>query len=63
MKVSEALDVLVSAYGDLDLIARGLPVSASEVANAKVKAHTAEAIALELLKKYNPYTAVKETTE
>ena len=55
MTVSEALDFLVSAYGDLDLIARGLPVSASEVASAKVEADTAEAFALELLKKYNPY--------
>jgi hypothetical protein len=57
MKVSEAITTIVEAYGDIDLIARSLPVNASEVAKATAEPDTAEAVALALLQKYNPYTA------
>lgn len=63
MKVSEAIEILVSSYGDLDMIARGLPVVASEVSSATAEPDTAEAVALNLLKKYNPYTAPKSSTK
>ena len=59
MKVSEAIEILVSSYGDLEMIARSLPVAASEVASATAEPDTAEAVALALLKKYNPYTPPK----
>jgi hypothetical protein len=38
-----------------------LPVDAAEVAGATAEADTAEAVALALLKKYNPYTPPKTT--
>lgn len=54
MKLAEAIETLVNAYGDLDSIARSLPVDASELYAATVDADTAEAVAVAVLKKYNP---------
>lgn len=59
MKVSEAIEIIVGTYGDIESVARTLPVDAAEVADATAEADTAEAVALGLLKKYNPYTAPK----
>lgn len=59
MKVSEAIEYLVSIYGDIDAAARSMQVNASEVFAATAEADTAEAVALDLLKKYNPYTPPK----
>ncbi|CAB5207013.1 hypothetical protein UFOVP183_13 [uncultured Caudovirales phage] len=59
MTVDEAIAVIVETYGDINLVARTLIVDASEVAKATAEPDTAEAIALELLKKYNPYTPKK----
>lgn len=56
MNTDEAIAVIVSTYGDIELVARGLSVDASEVAITAAEADTAEAVALALLKKYNPYT-------
>jgi hypothetical protein len=53
MTVSDAIDAIVTSYGDIDLVARGLVVDAGELAKATAKPDTAEAIALALLKKYN----------
>lgn len=63
MKVSEAIEYLVSIYGDIDAAARSMQVDASEVSKATAEADTAEAVALGLLKKYNPYTPVKAETK
>lgn len=63
MKVSEAIEYLVSIYGDIDAAARSMQVDASEVFSATAEADTAEAVALDLLKKYNPYTPVKATSK
>ena len=63
MKVSEAITAIVQTYGDIKLVARSLPVDASEVAKATAEPDTAEAVALELLKKYNPYTPPKASKE
>ena len=56
MTVDEAITVIVETYGDIDLVARTLIVDASEVAQATAEPDTAEAVALALLKKYNPHT-------
>jgi hypothetical protein len=53
MTVSDAIEVIVTSYGDLDLVARGLVVDAGELVAATAEPDTAEAIALALLKKYN----------
>jgi hypothetical protein len=68
MKVTDAIQAIVTSYGDIDLIARGLVVDAGELAKATAKPDTAEAIALALLKKYNvtaPVVVIEEinTTE
>ena len=68
MKVSDAIKEIVTSYGDIELVARSLVVDADELAKAKVKPDTAEAVALALLKKYNTTTAVvqevaQDTTE
>lgn len=63
MKVSDAIETIVASYGDIDLVARGLVVDAAELAKAKAKPDTAEAIALALLKKYNvtaPVVVIEE---
>jgi hypothetical protein len=63
MKVSDAIEVIVTSYGDINLVARGLVVDASELAKATAKPDTAEAIALALLKKYNvaaPVVVIEE---
>jgi len=59
MEVSEAIEYLVSIYGDIDAAARSMQVNASEVFAATAEPDTAEAVALDLLKKYNPYTPPK----
>lgn len=61
MQVLEAIKTIVNTYGDIESVARTLPVDAAEVAEATVEAGTAEAVALALLKKYNPYTPPKTT--
>jgi hypothetical protein len=53
MTVSDAIEAIVTSYGDLDLVARGLVVDVGELAKATAKPDTAEAVALALLKKYN----------
>ena len=53
MKLTDAIEAIVTSYGDIDLVARGLVVDAAELAKATAKPDTAEAIALALLKKYN----------
>lgn len=63
MKVSEAIEIIVGTYGDIESVARTLPVDAAEVADTIAEADTAEAVALGLLKKYNPYIAPKATTK
>ena len=63
MKVSDAIQAIVTSYGDINLVARGLVVDASELAKATAKPDTAEAIALALLKKYNvaaPVVVIEE---
>ena len=65
MTVNDAIDAIVTSYGDLDLVARGLVVDADELAKATAKPDTAEAIALTLLKKYNitvPVVVIEEVT-
>ena len=61
MKVSEAIEYLVSIYGDINAAARSMQVDASEVFAATAEPDTAEAVVLDLLKKYNPYTPPKST--
>ena len=61
MQVSEAIEIIVGTYGDIESVARSLPVDAFEVFEATVEPDTADAIALALLKKYNPYSP--NTTE
>lgn len=63
MTLEEAITTIVEAYGDIELIARSLAVDASEVAKATAEPDTAEAVALKLLKKYNPYTPPKSSKE
>ena len=63
MKLSDAIEAIVTSYGDINLVARGLVVDASELAKATAKPDTAEAIALALLKKYNvaaPVVVIEE---
>lgn len=53
MKVTDAIEAIVTSYGDINLVARGMVVDAAELAKATAKPDTAEAIALALLRKYN----------
>jgi hypothetical protein len=66
MKLSDAIEAIVTSYGDIDRVARGLVVDADELAKATAQPDTAEAIALALLKKYNmtaPVVVIEEVTE
>jgi hypothetical protein len=66
MKVADAIKAIVTTYGDIDLVARGMMVDADELAKASAKPDTAEAIALALLKKYNvtaPVVVIEEVVE
>ena len=66
MKVSDAIEMIVTSYGDIEVVARGLVVDAGELAKATAKPDTAEAIALALLKKYNvtaPVVIIKEVPQ
>lgn len=66
MKVSDAIKAIVSSYGDIEVVARGLMVDAAELAKATAKPDTAEAIALALLKKYNmtaPVVVIEEVAK
>lgn len=63
MKVTDAIEAIVTSYGDINLVARGMVVDAAELAKATAKPDTAEAIALALLRKYNvtaPVVVIKE---
>jgi len=63
MKVSDAIETIVTSYGDINLVARGLEVDAGELAKATAEPDTAEAIALALLRKYNvtaPVVVIEE---
>ncbi|CAB4136524.1 hypothetical protein UFOVP306_21 [uncultured Caudovirales phage] len=64
MTLEEAVDVLMSTDKDLDLIARFLPVDATEVHDALAGADddSGEGVALRLLAKYNPYVAVTRSS-
>jgi hypothetical protein len=66
MKVSDAIEAIVTSYGDINLVARGMVVDAGELAKATVKPDTAEAVALALLKKYNmtaPVVVIPEVVQ
>jgi hypothetical protein len=68
MNVTDAIEAIVTSYGDIEVVARGLVVNAGELAKATAEPDTAEAIALALLKKYNvtaPVVVIEEvkTTE
>jgi hypothetical protein len=68
MNVTDAIEAIVTSYGDIEVVARGLVVNAGELAMATAEPDTAEAIALALLKKYNvtaPVVVIEEvkTTE
>ena len=66
MKVTDAIEMIVTSYGDIEVVARGLVVDAGELAKATAKPDTAEAIALALLKKYNmtaPVVVIEEVAE
>lgn len=58
--LDQVVEGLVSASGDLDLIARFSVVDANEVAAALTSAEvdSAEGVVLALLAKYNPVTVV-----
>ena len=58
--LDQVVEGLVSATGDLDLIARFSVVDAGEVAAALLvaDADSAQGVALRLLAKYNPVVAV-----
>ena len=58
--LDQVVEGLVSATGDLDLIARFSVVDANEVAAALLiaEADSAEGVALRLLAKYNPVVVV-----
>lgn len=60
--LDQVVEALVSATGDLDLIARFSVVDANEVADALADAEvdSAEGVALRLLAKYNPVNANSE---
>ena len=63
MKVSDAIEAIVTSYGDIELVARCFRVDPDELAKATAKPDTAEAIALALLKKYNvtaPVVVIEE---
>ena len=63
MKVADAIEAIVTSYGDIELIARGLSVDAAELAKVKADPDTAEAIAVALLKKYNKVVAQQEVVQ
>ena len=68
MKLTDAIKAIVTSYGDIEVVARGLAVDAGELAKATAQPDTADAIALALLKKYNvtaPVVVIEEvdTTE
>jgi hypothetical protein len=66
MKLNDAIEAIVTSYGDIEVVARGLVVEAGELAKATAKPDTAEAVALALLKKYNmtaPVVVIEEVAE
>lgn len=63
MKVADAIEAIVTSYGDIELIARGLSVDAAELAKVKADPDTAEAIAVALLKKYNKVVIQQEVVQ
>lgn len=63
MKVSDAIEAIVTSYGDIELVARSMVVDAAELAKATAKPDTAEAVALALLKKYHMTASVAVTEE
>jgi predicted nucleic acid-binding protein len=66
MKVADAIQAIVTSYGDIELVARGMVVDAGELAKATAKPDTAEAVALALLKKYNmtaPVVVIEEVVQ
>ena len=63
MTLTDAIEAIVTSYGDINLVARGLEVDAGELAKATAEPDTAEAIALALLRKYNvtaPVVVIEE---
>lgn len=58
MTLKDAIEALSTTYQSLDIVAQGCVVDAAEV-NAALKAadpDSAEAVCLNYLAKYNPYT-------
>ena len=63
MKISDAIEAIVTSYGDIEVVARSLAIDAGELAKATAQPDTAEAVALALLKKYNmtaPVVVIEE---
>ena len=66
MTITDAIETIVTSYGDIELVARSLAVDAGELAQATAEAGTAEAVALALLKKYNvtaPVVVIEQVEE
>jgi hypothetical protein len=66
MKISDAIEAIVTSYGDIELVARGMAVDADELAKATAAPDTAKAIALALLRKYNvtaPVVVIEEVAQ
>jgi hypothetical protein len=66
MILKDAIEAIVTSYGDIDRVARGLPVDADELAKATAAPDTANAIALALLRKYNvtaPVVVIEEVAQ
>lgn len=66
MKLTDAIKAIVTSYGDIEVVARGMVVDAAELAKATAQPDTAEVIALALLKKYNvtaPVVVIEEVAK
>ena len=66
MTVTEAIKTIVTSYGDINLVARGMVLDADELAKATAAPDTAEAVALALLRKYNmkaPVVVIEEVAQ
>lgn len=66
MTVSDAIKTIVTSYGDINLVARGMVLDAAELAKATTAPDTAEAVALALLRKYNmtaPVVVIEEVAQ
>lgn len=60
MKAKDAIKLIVETMGDIEVVARSLPVDAAELAAFKATPDTAEYVALQLLRKYNTAPLTEE---